>query len=143
MSKCVIGLFMGAALLAVTVMPAPAAARARCDLARDWVADHCGAGMSGSAEGTPWRCKKARTWIADHCAVRSAKLKKARYADDDRPVRQRKYRAQTVYVYVERPRDCCYREYRPTRVRGALYYADRYDGWTPRKFWKDQERYLP
>jgi hypothetical protein len=146
MSKCVLGQSLGAALLAVALMPAPAAAgQSRCELAREWVADHCGVGMARSAEGTNWRCSKARRWIADRCEGRSAKRSKARYvADYDRPAK-RKYRARTVYAYDDRPRDCCNRAYRPTRVRGAVYYADGYygDGWSPRKFWKDQERNLP
>jgi len=134
----------GAAAAALAAMAwtsiATAAPGRLCSLARGWVEGHCEGGKSGRL-ATPARCEKARTWLDKHCPataaasaeraetakVKEERVKEARAKDEkvykaDRfaPPHERHHKqankAHTrVYVYEERPRECC----RPTL---AVYY---------------------
>lgn len=128
-----------------------------CSLARGWVESRCD-GAKASRLATPARCAKARDWLDAHCAnpnkaaasderayrnkadVSDARAygskakvnrdyKAAKYAPPRRHHKHaRKVRTRVVYVYVERPRPCCYSApltyYRTTRYKDQVFFTD-------------------
>jgi hypothetical protein len=159
---CAVAAAAFAFLWASGATAAPAGEK-HCVMAHGWVQDHCGgtSKVAMSREGTLARCARARTWIDEHCSGKAdvsdrlAYRSKAKDYNDDEAARYtprhhkhaRKSRARLVYVYVERPRACCYSApvtyYQEPRVRGAVYYSD--PGFRPlgRSFWKAYENNLP
>ena len=139
-----------AAAAAVAIVWASAAVAApggekHCGMARGWVQDHCGntAKVATSRKGTPTRCARALAWVDEHCSARADASAKhayrskardyrdydaARYAAPRHRKHAHKVRTRVVYVYVERPRRCCYSVpltyYRTTPYKDQVFATD-------------------